>query len=118
MSNQNKTKRSTPLGKSHVDDAVSALQKVDALRANSKPRVANKVVIKHQLLKAISMWITENKFTQSQAAQILRISSSLLADLLDQRTDKCSVDTLIEMVLRTGKVIQLSISAASPPSEK
>ncbi|WP_295761783.1 XRE family transcriptional regulator [Undibacterium sp.] len=118
MSHQNKTKRNTPLGKNHVDDAVSALQKVDELQANSKPRVANKVAIKHQLLKAISLWITENRFTQSQAAQILRISSSLLADLLDQRTDKCSVDTLIEMVLRTGKTIQLSISATSQAPEK
>jgi predicted XRE-type DNA-binding protein len=118
MSIQNKTKRSTPLGKSHVDDAVSALQTVDELRANSTPRVANKVAIKHQLLKAISLWIVESQCTQSQAAQILGVRSALLADLLDQKTEKCSVDTLIAMVLRTGKVIQLSISAASPPSEK
>jgi predicted XRE-type DNA-binding protein len=118
MSIQNKTKRSTPLGKSHVDDAVSALQKVDELRANSKPRVTNKVAIKHQLLKAISLWIAESQFTQPQAAQILGISSSRLADLLNQKIEECSVDTLIEMVLRTGKVIQLSINATSPPSEK
>jgi predicted XRE-type DNA-binding protein len=118
MSHQNKTKRSTPLGKNHVDDGVSALQKVDALRTNSKPRIADKGAIKHQLLKAISIWIAENQFTQSQAAQILGISSSRLADLLDQRTDKCSVDTLIEMVLRTGKTIQLSINATSQATEK
>lgn len=118
MSHQNKTKRSTPLGKNHVDDAVSALQKVDELRTNSKPRVANKVAIKRQLVNAISLWIADNQFIHSQAAQILGISSSLLADLLDQRTDACSVDTLIEMVLRTGKVIQLSISATSQAPEK
>ncbi|QJQ05500.1 helix-turn-helix domain-containing protein [Undibacterium parvum] len=118
MSNQNKTKHSTPLGKNHVADAVSALQKVDALRTNSKPRVANKVAIKHQLLKAISLWIVENQFTHSQAAQIMGISSSRLADLLDQQPEEYSVDTLIAMVLRTGKTIQLSINATSPPSEK
>jgi predicted XRE-type DNA-binding protein len=118
MSHQNKTKRSTPLGKNHVDDAVGTLQKVDALRTNSKPRVANKVAIKHQLLKAISLWIAENQFTQSQAAQILGISSSRLADLLNQKTDACSVDTLIEMVLRAGKTIQLSINATSQAPEK
>jgi predicted XRE-type DNA-binding protein len=118
MCDQNNSKRSSPLGKNHVADAVSALQKVEELRANSKPRVANKVAIKHQLLKAISIWIAENHFTQSQAAQILGISSSRLADLLNQKSEECSVDTLIEMVLRTGKTIQLSINATSQPPEK
>ena len=118
MSNMKKSTRITPSGGSIFDDVVGALEEVDELPVTSKRRIADKVTIKHQLLEAITQWIAENQCTQREAAQLLGISSSRLADLLGQNIEEWSVDALVEMVLRTGKTIEFSIDSISSENKE
>jgi len=54
-------------------------------------------------------WIDAHNLKQAQAAEILGITRPRVSDVVNQKTPKFTVDSLVDMVLRTGKHVQLSV---------
>ena len=57
----------------------------------------------------LSNWITEHQLRQADAAQILMVSRPRVSDVVNQKTSKFTIDTLVEMLSRVGKPVRLAI---------
>jgi predicted XRE-type DNA-binding protein len=69
-----------------------------------------KLAIKKQLLNELQKWINDNNLSTEQIGVKLAISRKTITNILYQRVDKFTIDTLIGLTYRTGKNIQLFIS--------
>ena len=54
-------------------------------------------------------WIVEHKLRQADAAQILMVSRPRISDVVNQKTAKFTIDTLVEMLSRASKPVRLSV---------
>ena len=61
------------------------------------------------LMSEIVGWIDAQNLKQAQAAEILGVTRPRVSDVVNQKTPKFTVDALVDMVLRTGKHVQLSV---------
>jgi predicted XRE-type DNA-binding protein len=61
------------------------------------------------LADAVAVWIEKNHLKQAQAAEILRISRPRVSDLVRNQVGKFSVDTLMDLVFRTGKSVTVHV---------
>ena len=58
--------------------------------------------LKVQLFMVLITLIRENGWTQAHAAKVLNVSAPRMSNLFKGYLDKFSIDTLIEMLARTG----------------
>lgn len=68
-----------------------------------------KLEIKKQLFHELDSWIKINNLNAQQIQEKLMLTAKRSADMVYQRIDKFTVDTLIKLVLRTGKSAVLTI---------
>jgi predicted XRE-type DNA-binding protein len=80
------------------------------LNAASRKQVNDTRVLKQQLMAELSSWITENQLKQADAAQVLMVSRPRVSDVVNQKTSKSTIDTLVEMLSRVGKHVRLAVS--------
>jgi predicted XRE-type DNA-binding protein len=66
-------------------------------------------LLKQQLMAELSNWITEHQLRQADAAQILMVSRPRVSDVVNQKTAKFTIDTLVEMLSRVGKPVRLAV---------
>lgn len=57
----------------------------------------------------LSNWIAEHQLRQADAAQILMVSRPRVSDVVNQKTSKFTIDTLVEMLSRVGKPVRLAV---------
>lgn len=57
----------------------------------------------------LSNWINDHKLKQTEAAQILMVSRPRVSDVMNRKTAKFSIDTLVELLSRVGKPVKLAI---------
>ncbi len=69
--------------------------------------------IKKQLMSEINQWIEQSSLRQIDAAQILNITRPRVSDLVNEKTDKFSVDALIKLLERTGHQVMIAVSDIS-----
>ena len=79
------------------------------LRAEADQAIDEKRALKQVLMTEIVGWINTQNLKQAQAAEILGISRPRVSDVVNQKTPKFTVDSLVDMVLRTGKHVQLFV---------
>lgn len=79
------------------------------LRAASRKQINDTRVLKQQLMEELSNWITEHQLRQVDAAEILMVSRPRVSDVVNQKTSKFTIDTLVEMLSRVGKPVRLAI---------
>lgn len=77
------------------------------LKANSQKIIATKIAIKNTLMAEVIEWVERKNLSQVDAANILGVSRAQVSDVLKQKAVEFTIDTLVEMVLRTGKSIQV-----------
>ncbi len=65
--------------------------------------------IKKHLLNQLEQWCQESGLNHEQIALKLDISMHVVSDILHQRLDKFTVDSLIDLVLKTGKSVKLVV---------
>ena len=65
--------------------------------------------LKVQLMTELASWIEHHHLKQTEAASILRVSRPRVSDVINRKTSKFSIDTLIEMLGRIGKPVRLEI---------
>jgi predicted XRE-type DNA-binding protein len=57
----------------------------------------------------LSMWIDEKQLKQHDAAIILGVSRPRVSDVVHKKTVKFTIDSLVDMLARTGKHVELSV---------
>ena len=80
------------------------------LHAASRKQINDTRLLKQQLMTELSNWIAEHQLRQADAAQILMVSRPRVSDVVNQKTSKFTIDTLVEMLSRIGKPVRLLVS--------
>jgi len=84
------------------DQAKVMLMEADASIAQSQK-------LKQEAANAIAHWMKSEKLTQLAAAEILEVSRPRISDLVNAKLSRFSLDTLVAMLCRTGKNVELVV---------
>ena len=79
------------------------------LQAASRNQINGTLLLKRQLMSELSNWIVEHQLRQVDAAEILMVSRPRVSDVVNQKTSKFTIDTLVEMLSRVGKPVRLAV---------
>jgi len=79
------------------------------LQAASRRQIDDAQKLKQQLMEELTAWIAEHHLKQAEAAEILMVSRPRVSDVVNKKTDKFTIDTLVEMLSRAGKPVRLAI---------
>ena len=99
----------TPADGNIFADLGFAPDEAAKLLADADQAIDEKRTLKQMLMTEIVGWIDAQNLKQAQAAQILGVTRPRVSDVVNQKTPKFTVDSLVDMVLRTGKHVQLSV---------
>ena len=80
------------------------------LLAESDVIIEQKLALRRELADNIAGWIKDNNLKQQDAAEILMVSRPRVSDIVRSQIGKFSIDTLIEMVARTGKQVRIKVA--------
>jgi predicted XRE-type DNA-binding protein len=79
------------------------------LQAASRKQINDARLLKWQLMEELSVWIAKHHLKQAEAAEILMVSRPRVSDVVNKKTAKFTIDTLVEMLSRVGKPVKLAI---------
>ncbi len=99
----------TPAGGNVFSDLGFDLAEAKALQAQVRDVIAKKLAIKTQLMDSVANWMAQEKLTQAKAASLLGISRPRVSDVIRHKNSNFTVDALIDMVVRTGQPLQISL---------
>jgi predicted XRE-type DNA-binding protein len=80
------------------------------LQAASRKQINDARILKRQLMEELSVWIAKHHLKQAETAEILMVSRPRVSDVINKKTAKFTIDTLVEMLSRIGKPVKLAIS--------
>lgn len=80
------------------------------LHAASRKHINDTRLLKQQLMEELSDWIAAHHLKQAEAAEILMVSRPRVSDVVNKKTARFTIDTLVEMLGRVGKPVRLAIS--------
>lgn len=78
------------------------------LQAALRKQLNDTQLLKQQLMDELSTWIAEHHLKQAEAAEILMASRSRVSDVVNKKTAKFIIHTLVEMLSRVGKPVKLA----------
>ena len=84
-------------------------QEAKRLQAASRKHINDTRKLKQQLMDELAAWIAEHHLKQAEAAEILMVSRPRVSDVVNKKTTKFTIDTLVEMLSRVGKPVRLAI---------
>ncbi len=84
-------------------------EEAQRLHQASKQQINDIKQLKEQLMTELATWIEQHHLKQAEAAKILMISRPRVSDVVNKKTTKFTLDSLIEMLSRIGRPIHLSI---------
>lgn len=87
-----------------------APDKAKRLQAASRKQINDTQLLKQQLMEELSTWIVDHHLKQAEGAEILMVSRPRVFDVVNNKTAKFTIDTLVEMLSRDGKPVKLAIS--------
>ena len=79
------------------------------LQAASRQQISDARLLKQQLMEELSVWIAKHHLKQAEAAEILMVLRPRVSDVVNRKTAKFTIDTLVEMLSRVGKSVRLAI---------
>jgi predicted XRE-type DNA-binding protein len=79
------------------------------LQTASRKQIDDARILKRQLMEELSIWIARHHLKQAEAAEILMVSRPRVSDVVNKKTAKFTIDTLVEMLSRIGKPVRLVI---------
>ena len=79
------------------------------LQAASRKQISDTRLLKRQLMDELSAWIADHHLKQAEAAEILMVSRPRVSDVVNRKTTKFTIDSLVEMLNRVGKPVKLAI---------
>ncbi len=99
----------TPAGANIFADLGFEPTEAVKLLDESNQIISEKLAIKESLMTELAVWIVERELKQAEAAQILGVSRPRVSDVINKKSIKFTIDSLVDMLARTGKHVQLSI---------
>jgi predicted XRE-type DNA-binding protein len=78
--------------------------------ASSRKQVNDTRLLKQQLMEELSVWIAKHHLKQAGAAEIPMVSRPRVSDVVNKKTAKFTIDSLVEMLSRAGKPVKLAVS--------
>jgi predicted XRE-type DNA-binding protein len=84
-------------------------QEAKRLEVASHQQINDARLLKQQLMEELTVWIAKHHLKQAQAAEILMVSRPRVSDVVNKKTAKFTIDTLVEMLSRAGKPVRLAI---------
>lgn len=109
MSIETKFMHITPVGATVFSDLGFEPEEAAALKGKSQRLISDKLAIKDTLIADLARWIEAKNLTQSEAAEILRVTRPRVSDVINKKTTKFTIDVLVDMLARTGKHVRLSV---------
>jgi predicted XRE-type DNA-binding protein len=79
------------------------------LHEASQKQINDTKRLKEQLMSELVDWMVKHDLKQAQAAEILMVSRPRVSDVVNRKTAKFTIDTLVEMLSRIGKPVRLAI---------
>ena len=110
MKSNTKSMHKTPVGGNVFADLGFDAQEAILLKAESNRVISEKLAIKESLMSELAVWMNEQHLKQSDAAQILGVTRPRVSDVMNKKAVKFTIDALVDMLARTGKRVQLSVS--------
>jgi predicted XRE-type DNA-binding protein len=104
-----KSRHVTPADGNVFADLGFSPKEAKALLKNADARIAKAQRLKEEAATAIAQWIQAKKLTQVAASEILDVSRPRVSDLVNLKLGRFSLDTLVAMLLRTGKKVDLVV---------
>jgi predicted XRE-type DNA-binding protein len=99
----------TPADGNLFADLGFSPEQAEALLKQADARIAKSQKLKKEAAMAIAQWIQSEKLTQFAASEILDVSRPRVSDLVNEKLGRFSLDTLVAMLLRTGKTVELVV---------
>ena len=84
-------------------------EQANKLLAESDREISQTIEIKKQMMAEIAFWIRQNDYRQVTAAQILRVSRPKISDVVNQKTERFTLDALVGMMGNIGKKVRMII---------
>jgi predicted XRE-type DNA-binding protein len=78
------------------------------------PKEAESLRLRAQLMVEVGRLIRARKLTQRAAAKLFGVTQPRISDLIRGKIDLFSIDTLVNMLARSGMRVQLRISVLEP----
>lgn len=79
------------------------------LHVASRKQINETQRLKRQLMDELSAWIVAHRLKQADAAEILMVSRPRVSDVMNKKTAKFTIDTLIELLSRVGKPVKIAV---------
>lgn len=84
-------------------------EEAERLHLASKKQINDTKQLKEQLMSELAAWIEQHQLKQAEAADILMVSRPRVSDVVNKKTAKFTIDTLVEMLSRIGKPVRLAV---------
>lgn len=104
-----KSRHVTPSDGNVFADLGFSPKEAKSLLEDADTRIAKAQRLKEKTAVSIAQWIQAKKLTQMAAAEILDVSRPRVSDLVNLKLGRFSLDTLVAMLLRTGKNVDLVV---------
>jgi len=104
-----KSSHVTPAAGNVFADLGFSAQEAKGLLEDADVRIAKTEKLKQEAATAIAQWMKAEKLTQVAAAQVLKVSRPRVSDLVNFKLGRFSLDTLVGMLFRTGKNVELVV---------
>lgn len=72
--------------------------------------------IRGRLMDILSRFIEEQGMTQHEAADLFGVSQPRISNLMNRKTEKFSIDALVNMHAKTGATVRLTVAMHGDPS--
>jgi predicted XRE-type DNA-binding protein len=102
-------RRVTKLGANIFLELGFAPAEARRLHALSRKQINETQRLKRQLMEELSAWIVERGLKQAEAAEVLMVSRPRVSDVMNKKTAKFTIDTLIELLCRIGKPVRIAV---------
>ncbi len=80
----------------------------ERLHAASRRQIDETRQLKEQLMGELAEWIEEHQLKQADAARILMVTRPRVSDVVNRKTSKFTIDSLVSMLGRAGKSVKLA----------
>lgn len=109
MTIDTKVRHVTPPGTNLFRELGFAPDEADRFQAESDQQINDVKILKEQLMLELSNWIADQHLKQADAAEILMVSRPRVSDVVNMKSGKFTIDTLVSMLSRVGKPVRLEI---------
>jgi predicted XRE-type DNA-binding protein len=109
MDDEVRISHTTEIGSNIFSELGFPAEEAAQLEAISQKEIQDIRHLKIQLMTEVAIWIEANHLKQADAALALRVSRPRVSDVINKKTAKFTIDTLVGMLARIGKPVSLAV---------